>query len=203
MPIAIVLRRDVAKNAFRDVIINTINSAISDEVLMCSGFFQEHRNSPYQATLEMGLAAACVKTNLKLVTVGVHNRQWLASYRNFQANLIASGVNAHCKYKHGLQWHAKVFIALKAGKPLLGVIGSSNITRPAFSTSLPFNRECDVILWPEGSPHEGVITEAIGQGGFENVIRAPYIPDQNGNLTVEQRLSSLYDEILSDGLIDL
>lgn len=170
---------------------------------MCSGFFQELRNSPYQATLENGLAAACARTNLKLVTVGVHNPQWLASYRTFKTNLISSGVNAHCKYKHGLQWHAKVFIALKAGMPLLGVIGSSNITRPAFSTSLPFNRECDVILWPEGSPHESVITEAIGQGNFENVIRAPYIPDQNGDLTIEQRLRALYEEILADGLIDL
>lgn len=203
MPIAIVLRKNVSKNPFRDVIVSAISSGIADEALMCSGFFQENRGSAYCATLEKGLAASCARNKVKLITVGIHNSQWLTSYRSFQTNLLSAGVNAHCKYKVGTKWHAKVFIALRGGQPLLGVIGSSNITRPAFSSSIPFNRECDVIIWPEGSAHDGLMNEALGQGNFEDVVRAPYIPDQNGGITVESRLRSLYDEILADGLVDL
>jgi hypothetical protein len=203
VPIAIVLRKNVAKNPFRDVIVSAIGSGIADEALMCSGFFQENRRSAYCATLEKGLAASCARNKVKLITVGIHNNQWLTSYKSFQTNLLSAGVNAHCKYKVGTKWHAKVFIALRAGQPLLGVIGSSNITRPAFSSSIPFNRECDVIIWPEGSAHDGLMNEALGQGNFEDVVRAPYIPDQNGGITVENRLRSLYDEILADGLVDL
>lgn len=204
MPIAIVLRNNVSKNPFRDVIVSAIDSGIADEALMCSGFFQENRGSTYCATLEKGFAASCARNKVNLITVGIHNSQWLASYKSFQKNLLSAGVNADCRYKVGTKWHAKVFIALRAGQPLLGVIGSSNITRPAFSTSIPFNRECDVIIWPEGSAHDALMNDALGQGNFEDVVRAPYIPDQNGGITVETRLRNLYEEILDDdGLEEL
>jgi PLD-like domain len=203
MPIAIVLRKNELKNPFRDVIITAISSGIADEALMCSGFFQESRKSVYRATLESSFAASCVKNNVKLVTVGIHNSQWLNSYKLFKHNLLQAGVNAHCKYKSGSKWHAKVFIALQQGKPLLGIIGSSNITRPAFSSSAPFNRECDVIIWPEGTTYDGLINDALGTENFVDVVRAPYNQDQNGGITVEERLLSLYNEILADGLVNL
>lgn len=203
MPIAIILRKNKLKNPFRDIIIAAVSSGIADEALMCSGFFQENRTSTYCASSESGFAASCVRNNVKLITVGIHNRQWLDSYKSFQTNLLLAGVNANCKYKSGNKWHAKVFIALKQGKPLLGIIGSSNITRPAFSSSAPFNRECDVIIWPEGATYDGLINETLGSENFEDIVRAPYSPDQNGGITVEARLLSLYSEILADDLEDL
>lgn len=35
------------------------------------------------------------------------------------------------------------------------------------------------------------------------VIRAPYIPDMNNGITVQQRLKKLKEEIYSQGLIEL
>ncbi len=203
MPIAILLRRDTAKNIFRNVIINTISAGGVDEVLICSGFFQENRRSSYRATLEGGLGASLASSKIKCTTVGIHNYQWMQSYRDFKAGLIAAGVNAHCKYRKGTKWHAKVFIALHGGVPRVGIIGSSNITRPAFSTTSPFNRECDVVLWSENTSSAPALDEAFENDDPSSIIRAPYIQNENGNLTVEDRLLALYDEVLSDGLVDL
>ena len=200
MPIAIVLRKKPHVNAFRDLIVDVLGSGAADEALLCSGFFQENfKGSAYQASAEKGLASACAKSGVKLMTVGIHNGTWKASYHNFQANMIAGGVSIHCLYKNGLAWHAKVFVASKADVPVFGIVGSSNITRNAFSVGDRFNNECDVILWPDSSAL-GALVDDLFPDDFGSIIRAPYLPEENGQLSIEDRLTGLREEVMSQNL---
>lgn len=207
MPIAIILRNRYDVNRFRDLMIQVIRSRGGDNALLCSGFFQENFvNSGYQASQELAFAHVLAQAKIDLITVGIHSNTWLPSYRNFKQNLLAAGVKLDAKYKYGLKWHAKVFILSRGSLPVLGIIGSSNITRNAFSLSKPFNYECDTILWLDGDQHiEGIVNEFLASADFDEyeVIRAPYQIELNRNLSIADRLNRLKSEILESGLRDL
>ncbi|MFC2042472.1 phospholipase D family protein [Chloroflexota bacterium] len=206
MPIAIILRNRYNVNRFRDLMIQVIRSRGGDNVLLCSGFFQENFRSDYQASQELAFANVLAQANIDLITVGIHNNTWLPSYRKFKQNLLAAGVNLDAKYKYGLKWHAKVFILSRGSLPVFGIIGSSNITRNAFSLSKPFNYECDTILWLDGDQHiEGIVNEFLAADDFDEyeVIRASYQIELNRNLSIADRLNRLKSEILESGLRDL
>jgi hypothetical protein len=200
MPIAIVLRKKPHVNAFRDLIVGVLGSGAADTALLCSGFFQENfKGSAYQASAEKGLASACAKSGVKLTTVGIHNGTWKASYLNFEANMIAGGARVNCLYKNRLAWHAKVFVASNRDAPVFGIVGSSNITRNAFSVGGQFNNECDVILWPDSSVL-GALVDNLFSDDFGSIIRAPYLPEENGQLSIEERLTGLREEVMSQDL---
>lgn len=205
MPIAIVLRNSVAVSLFKDAIIASLNSGAGDNAVMCSGFFQETfpAGAGYQATLEPGFVPALLASGVQLSTIGVYNGIWKAQYREFVENLDAAGVPVVPWYMPGYHWHAKVFVLLVGGQPLLGIIGSSNITSRAFGTAGPsFNYECDTILWDDGvaALHAGM-TDTIRADRYQDqVIYAEYDPAQNFGITVRQRLEGLLDRIVASGI---
>ena len=45
MGLAIVLRNHLLPNLFRDVILHVIEKNLGDEVVLCSGFFQENKKT--------------------------------------------------------------------------------------------------------------------------------------------------------------
>ena len=201
MPITIALRTSATVNVFRDTIIAALGSGHADEALLCSGFFQENfKGSAYQASKEQQLASVCAHSGVKLTTVGVHNYSWQPSYRTFRNNMLTAGASVHCLFKPGLRWHAKVFIASSSGKPILGIIGSSNITRNAFSTTAPFNNECDVIIWPKGSPLAPIAGTVSERLDGLIVVQAPYLRSRNQGLTASQKLAQIRSEVLGQGL---
>lgn len=204
MPIAIVLRTDGTDNVFRNSLVRVLASRHVDEALLCSGFFQENfKGSAYQASSESRLGRVCARSKVKLTTVGIHNNSWLPSYRNFQTNMRAQGANISCFYRSRMHWHAKVFIASSSGKPCFGIVGSSNITRNAFSTGKDFNNECDVFFWARRGPFAGV-AEAVAERLEGNiVVRAPYRPSQNGGRTLPQMLSAIRQKVLGQELREL
>jgi hypothetical protein len=210
MAIAIILRKRHNINKFRDMMIDVIRSGCGDSALLCSGFFQERKIfygnvSPYQVSQEANLANVLAQNNIQLTTVGIHSREWIQSYRNFRDNLIAAHVNIDAKYNKNLRWHAKVFIISSNGTSIFGIIGSSNMTRSAFSVSKPFNYECDVILWSDKVPGLIQRVNELLARDFEvdELIKAPYLEEENGNLSVEVRLDMIKAEIFKAELIEL
>lgn len=207
MGLVIFLRRRAAINKFREILINSLNSGIGDEALICSGFFQElWGTQTYQASQEGNFQKALVKHNITLNTIGVHNGYWIAAYRNFRDNLIASGVNINSKIKKGLHWHAKVYILKRQNKPILAIVGSSNITRNAFSTTSPFNYETDVVLWLDEFEDLNRIVSLAVEELAENtneVIVADYDPNKNFGLSLEEKLNQLMNDFENLDLNDL
>lgn len=205
MGIAVILRNQLPINRFRDLLIGSIGTGAGDSGLLCSGFYQENRGKKkplYRATLEKGFAKEVANSKIRLDVVGIYNGTWKQSYREFKSNMLAAGGNVNCFYKNGLKWHAKVFVLSKEDVPVFGIIGSSNITRPAFSSIKDFNYECDVILWPdENSVINDWMTKQLDQNNFPfEVINAPYLPELNGELSIQDRLQSLKREILDSNL---
>lgn len=206
MGLAIFLRKRITPNNFQELLINSINSGLGNEVLLCSGFFQENfRNGNYQVSTEGNFASVLAQNNISLTAIGVHNYRWLRSFRNFRDNLIAAGVNVTTKRTKGFQWHAKIYILKNNERPIFRIVGSSNMTRNAFGLSAPFNYEADVVLWlDEFEFLNNLIANAISELGEFNseVIVADYDPEKNFGLSIEQRLRQLVSDVENSGLID-
>lgn len=204
MPISIVLRTSGSANIFRDAVVDVLGSGHVDEALLCSGFFQENfKGSAYQASTEKLLGSVCAKSKVKLTTVGIHNNTWKSSYRNFKASMLACGANISCMYKSKMHWHAKVFIASVSGAPCLGIVGSSNMTRNAFSTGTQYNNECDVFIWAKNSPISGLAEQVSERLDGQIIVRAPYLRRYNRGLTLPQQLSRIQQEVLGQDLEEL
>lgn len=206
MAIAIILRNQLPINRFRDLLIGSIKTGAGDNALLCSGFFQENfRGSTYQASLENDFGREVATSKIKLNTVGIHNGTWKQSYRDFRDNMQSLGADINCYYKNGLRWHAKVFILSNGDDPVFGIIGSSNITRTAFSSINNFNYECDVIIWPDDCKKidKWFNDQMAGDNFPYEVIRAPYVTDMNNGISVQDRLNTLKNEIMGSGINDL
>ena len=206
LAIAIILRNQLPINRFRDLLIGSIKTGAGDNALLCSGFFQENfRGSAYQASVEQNFGVEVANSKIELNTVGIHNGSWKQSYRDFRDNMQALGANINCYYKNGLKWHAKVFILSKKDEPVFGIIGSSNITRTAFGSISNFNYECDVMIWPDSNKKisKWFDDQMAGNNFPYEVIRAPYDPNMNNGISVQDRLQQLKNEILGSGISDL
>lgn len=204
MTIAIVLRTDGSRNIFRDAIISSLGSGHIDRAVLCSGFFQENfKGSAYQVSDEKLFSSVCAASGVSLVTVGIHNTTWLPAYKNFQNNMRIAGANIQCLYKRGMRWHAKVFIGSIGGVPNIGIVGSSNMTRNAFSTGTQFNNECDVFMWDRKSPIAALAAELVDSLGEQVVIRAPYLPRLNGGVRLPEMLRRVESDVLEGDLQEL
>ncbi len=199
MGLAIFLRKNATPNYFQNIIIDSLKSKSGDEIILCSGFFQENLNGHnYQVSAEANFNATLRQNNIKVTAIGVHTGVWNKAFHDFVTNL-RNGRNHTditgwkiTKFK----WHAKIFILLKYGKPIMAIVGSSNMTRLAFGTS-DFNYEADVILWlDQYKKLDNSIKKHISENS-RNAILANYDVDKNGGITIQQRLNDLLNDIHS------
>ena len=100
-------------------------------------------------------------------------------------------------------WHAKFFLAKQGTVPLVGIIGSSNITKRAFGIDKVFNYECDVVFWDETVLDiDRAMSAAIGDPGeISDVIVTNYDDNHPANRQpLQDRLLSLEVEILAKAI---
>jgi phosphatidylserine/phosphatidylglycerophosphate/cardiolipin synthase-like enzyme len=203
--IAIFLRQSVAVSKFRRAILNTLRTDLIDEALVCSGFFQG--DAKYSTGTDFDLISHRTGGALKITTLGLYSYRWSTQYASFFSQLKARN-SASCftavqKRIPSMGWHAKVFLAKSAGKPLVAIIGSSNITRRAFGELKDFNYECDVVMWDECvSEIDKAIEAAIGDGAdIPDVIVSRYDDSHRANSkSLEDRLLALEKEVLSKAI---
>lgn len=199
---AIFLRRSASINRFRSVLGGCLTAPSLTEAIVASGFFQERANFAASKLFNLGRGAHCQP--LTLTFVGVYNGHWVPQFNDFVSSVRASnhtgGVTVTKRRAKGLRWHAKTFIGSVRGVPRVGIIGSSNMTRPAADTTAPFNYEADVVLWYEADAEINSVmsTQLANIDGDHGVIVTTY--DQggaNGALSLGDRLKVLRDEILN------
>lgn len=206
MSIALLFRNRAAPNLFRNSLLAATTIPNATEIIICSGFFQSKFNgSPYNAAHEGGLATKLKSSGAHVITIGVHNYSWYHAFKNFNSALMAAGVHLTSKYIKGCHWHAKILMVSTARGPVLSAIGSSNMTRNAFSDSMPFNYEADVVLWvPQARGVSSLVNGVLRESNAADVVRAPYSTARNSRITVRQRLTQLRQEVLgSAGLQNL
>lgn len=200
--VAIFLRKTGSINKFRAAILGALRTDLVDNALLCSGFFQD--DGKYSAGSDFDLISHRNCNPLKVTTLGLYSYSWKAQYANFFAQLQAQNkcmcFSAVQKRIPSMGWHAKVFLAKQGHIPLVGIIGSSNITRRAFGLHKDFNYECDVVFWDESVPEiNQAISAAIGDpGDVSDVIVTNYDDAHPANRKpLQARLSALEAEILA------
>lgn len=201
--VAIFLRKTGGVNKFRRAILATLRTSLVDEALLCSGFFQDDEKYSTGSDFDLIRHRGCHP--LTLTTLGLYSYSWKAQYASFftQLNHANPCVCFTAKQMRipSMGWHAKVFIAKHAERPVVGIIGSSNITRRAFGELSDFNYECDVVVWDETIPIiDQAINAAIGddQADISDVIVTTYDESHRANRTpLQNRLLSLEAEILA------
>ena len=200
--IALFLRKDPSTNKFRRTILNTLRSPLIDEALICSGFFQD--DSKYSAGDELDIAEHRPGSPLHVTVLGLYSYSWKTQYASFfsklQAKNSSPNFSAVQKRIPSMGWHAKVFLAKHAGKPMVGIVGSSNITRRAFGELKDFNYECDVVMWDQRQIEiNDAVERAIGgEEGISDVVVANYDRQHRANrMELDSRLLALESEILA------
>jgi phosphatidylserine/phosphatidylglycerophosphate/cardiolipin synthase-like enzyme len=204
--VAIILRKSSAINRFRRIILDCFASDEFDEHLLCSGFFQER--GKYFASSCFATSTPKHPCHKSITVVGVYNKIWSGDFDKFIIGLR----NIKCSCGNPLKvrrrkvlryhWHAKVFVAFKKGAPLIGIIGSSNITGRAFGLLKDWNYEADVVLWNDAHATSKQIIDSALEVTEEDspafgVIVSNYAADDPANrgLTMQEKLIKLIEEI--------
>lgn len=205
--VAIILRKAHAINRFREIILRSFQEPKLNNILICSGFFQDRAN--YQASACFVASAPHLPCTKNLISVGLYNAIWRKDYDAFTKGLrsikCACGkpMNLEKRRVSKYHWHAKVFIASEDDRPLLGIIGSSNITNRAFGPSKQWNYEVDVVLWnSQDTIVNAIVSGALGGLDDDNpfgVVVSDYAADDslNSGLSLEARLIALREEIIN------
>ena len=202
--IAMILRTRVAINRFQAAIVNAVACPHFDRALLCSGFFQEGSGG-YFASNTFLPGTSCMRrpTPMEMSVVGTYNLYGLPPFHAFVDNVRALTTCTCClniSKRKTNRWHAKVFIAWESGVPAFAVIGSSNITRPAFDTTSPFNFESDVILWNTSCSNATALAERLFGDikGTLDVLFANYEEKgRNGQMTLADKMTKLAEEIIN------
>jgi hypothetical protein len=138
------------------------------------------------------MLGTAVRRNTQLKAICLYGQHGTAAYFGRFANALKAIVPNTRAFQPTVntdKWHAKVALLLKGGAPVAGIVGSSNLTRPAYGLLGPYwNYECDVII----DPHEVLRTDT----GNASVMQAILAPEIEQPSEVD-RLNELLAEILS------
>lgn len=182
MSIKITLRTSGSASPFRDYLLALAGSTSGDELVLCSGYFAQK--------VSADRLAGAIKGNSSLAKVQIYGHHgvgtdFLSFARDIKSAHLAT--SAFEQAANPNKWHAKVALLLKAGEPLAGIIGSSNLTQPAYRAPASYwNYECDVVI----DPHD-ILNVDVGAGSVIQAILDPTVqqPDELA------RLKELLDEV--------
>lgn len=194
MSILITFRKQLIPNRFNELLLGAINTGEGENLILASGFFQENS---FSASTTTSLSISLRNNNILVTTIGVYNNIWLNQYKEFVRKLVLDGINVNPKIVRKSRWHAKIFILKKGVEPIFGIIGSSNMTRPAFGDYGTFNFESDVVLWDSNSPKINDLCIGLSSSlnsEFIDLIYANYNQNLNKKKLIMDNLKDLeYD----------
>ncbi len=218
MGLNILLRSSDAVSYFKRYLLKLLQMKDLTEVVLCSGYFQEDlwaysvlhhddllktiQNHPNFGGLKFHIVAGKFKTDKK---TGKIADAWYDSYKSFLQELSKAHVNFDAYVAKKKNWHAKIVLFISNGVPVAGIIGSSNLTKPAVNENYNFfNFECDVVIWTKKRRLNKVFREEVpqqqGDSPFAPLVAqlSPSYPQQDE----EARLKAIYKEIMSQEDLD-
>lgn len=202
MPVRLTLRSNKSFSPFREMLKWLIEAPGGDSVLLCSGYIWEPL-SGYKVLdddLLTCLTNGCSSGHIVTVAGKLDNEMWKDFYRNFVQRLRFSGLklDSYVAPKHN--WHAKIAMRLSNNKPIAAIIGSSNLTGPAYRRNWQnWNFEGDVLIWksnPELDEHFRTPFETHTRFGDIQLLLDPSItqPDE------EEQMIALYKDVMNSEL---
>lgn len=217
MPVRVTLRTKKDFSPFRVLLRKLIEVPGGDSVVLCSGYIQDVDRQQSQRAYSLSedellesLKKGC--TNGKVLTVagkfnsfGSFPSEWEAKYALFIRNLRSAGLQVEAWSAPEKNWHAKIAVRLKDRVPVAALIGSSNLTRPAYGIPnisppiTPFgnwNFEGDVLIWNDPQ-YNGYFKENIEQErGIGDMILV--LDPEVNQPTEEQQLWRIYKYLMHE-----
>lgn len=203
MPVKLAFRKDGTDSPFRKMLHQMLTSPTGDSAILCSGYIWETTNR--YAVLADGLLpviqSACTSGELTTVAGRFTGGDYRKYYQNFVSRIRASGVTVHAKHAPDGNWHAKIAIRTHRGRPIAALIGSSNLTRPAYGLNIEgWNFEADVLIWlPSSQTNDYFSDDSIQQelGKLELVLN----PEAT-QPTEEEQLEAILSDVMDTQLED-
>jgi hypothetical protein len=204
MSIQITLRRDKEFSPFRKQLLEICSIPGHGDLVLCSGYIWESTgysvlDDDLLRAMRSGLAGnqiICVAGKLAITPVN-----WVQHYKDFVAKLRAQGIKVTAYIAPKRNWHAKIAVRLdKAGQPIVAMVGSSNLTGPAYGENrYSWNYECDVTLWRDKRKWDASLSQGrVPPSDPYTLIAAipdPEIPTQP---SVADRLVVLVEDIFRE-----
>ncbi|AZC26285.1 hypothetical protein C4K39_4638 [Pseudomonas sessilinigenes] len=208
----ILLRNSKRLSYFKRYLLRMLKFEAVNEVVLCSGYFQEDlwgysvldddvlqalKSKADNEKFKINFIAGKFKVDKKTQQVDSED-VWFPSYKNFLKRLNAEGVGFEAYIAKDKNWHAKVALFLINGVPIAGIVGSSNMTRPAVSeTDTFFNFECDVVIWVgkyQLNKVFGGLADPVPDDPFSPIIAQvnPRYPQPKE----DERLMAIYNEVM-------
>lgn len=200
MTVKLIMRTASAPNLFRDWMMYALGCNQISKVVICSGFFQEYLPL-HRYALSRDIQFVNALKGVEVITVGVYSRPWLTTYKDFIRELQNQGVIVQAYRTLRLKWHAKIFIAYSGDEPVFAIIGSSNMTRPAFAAPAvvqgDYNYEADLVLWNSYKKKVNSYFKKFNFEGsdFKNHLNLTYKKNENDGISLAERLKNLEDQI--------
>ena len=217
MGVVITLRKNKGTSYYKEMIIGLLDACHTEgnKVLLCSGYYQQSDYSACGYGVITGDKKStgiiipekdhngltledCIKYSYDWVLAGIKGDDKYLNYENFIQVLRHSGRTVKAYKSKSKNWHAKVFMILKDDKPIVCIIGSSNMTGPAFGTEYTrFNHETDVLIWDE--IYDGIVGTVVNGIDEKNeIIKVRYVAEDNGGVTEATRMDEIYKEIVKE-----
>ena len=202
MPLKITLRKDKVYSPFRRLLNMLLTSSAGDSTILCSGYIWQPDDGRYNVLdddLRNAILPGCKGGKLKTIAGKLYPQFYQDFYRNFVADLRKAGVTVHAFYAPKKNWHAKVAIRMRAQRPVVALIGSSNLTGPAYGENRRnWNYEADVLIWSASHTRSHYFDDVgINQDfGVFDVVLNPKInqPDE------DSQLKSILEDVMSGEL---
>jgi len=163
MGLWITLRKNNEHSFFQENLLRIISNQDEldgNRLILASGYFSEDPRPKYSILDDHLLPAIRDNGNITKIDV-IGTKGSLQTFNRFCSKLeTESGKPVTKRKPSSSNWHAKIAMKLKsttAGElPVCAIIGSSNLTRPAYginpppegvNTGVNFNYECDVLIF--------------------------------------------------------
>lgn len=187
----------------------------TNRLLLCSGYISEGNYStlmhPPHTSFIDAIHKGCSGEGSEVVTIagrffGPWGSRPAMMYEQFVRRLRSHGIKVTPHAAPRRNWHARVAMKLKDETPIAAIIGSSNLTQPAFREDYSgYNHECDVVLWR----NDPALDKYFGK----EIVRSrrsddPFSPievifnRETGQPDEGQRLEALYREIMGMGQLE-
>lgn len=204
--VALMLRKAAVPNRFREIILACFKNPAFDDLLLCSGFFQER--GTYSASDCFIAAVPSAPCRKSITLVGVYSAIWRPDFDVFAGKLTRIAIpgvviSVTRRRVPRLRWHAKVFVANTGSTPKVALIGSSNMTVRAFGVRADWNYEADVVIWDSRDVAANeVVVDALQRESDDrrtSIIVSDYSETDslNGDMELIEKVRSLVDAVLN------
>jgi len=173
-----------------------LRAPLGDSAVICSGYIWEPTAG--YAVLSDGLLPAIQAACSSNILTTIAGKFYPAYYRNYYANFIsriqAKGISVKAHYAPQKNWHAKIAIRTYRGRPVAALVGSSNLTGPAYGINRKrWNYEADVLIWTSADGLDGYFRDdnlRQSLGKLELMLdREVQQPSE------EEQLKAIYDDV--------